>query len=64
MNKYPIFVFGSGRSGTTLLQTILNSYKDICISGEHGGFLKGIAESYFSFHKANIKNKILQEEKN
>lgn len=43
----PIFVLGSGRSGTTLLQKLLNSTDDVIIWGEHGGFLKQIADSYF-----------------
>ena len=43
----PIFVLGSGRSGTTLLQKLLNSTNEIIIWGEHGGFLKQIADSYF-----------------
>ncbi len=45
----PLFVLGSGRSGTTLLQRILNSFAGVCIWGEHGGFLKGIARSYAAF---------------
>ena len=46
-NGFPIFLLGSGRSGTTLLQRILNSADDVLIWGEHGGFLKQIAEAYF-----------------
>lgn len=45
--KPPIFLIGSGRSGTTLLMKILNSVPDIMIYGEHGGFLKQIADAYF-----------------
>ena len=44
---FPIFLLGSGRSGTTLLQKILNSADDVMIWGEHGGFLKKIAGAYF-----------------
>lgn len=47
INGFPIFLLGSGRSGTTLLQKILNSAEDVMIWGEHGGFLKQIAEAYF-----------------
>lgn len=35
-----------GRSGSTLLQRLLNVHPDLTIWGEHGGFLKGLAESY------------------
>jgi hypothetical protein len=47
MTKPPIFILGSGRSGSTLLQRILNSYPDITIWGEHGGFLKETAAAFF-----------------
>lgn len=47
--KNPIFLLSTRRSGTTLLQRILNSHKDITMWGEHGGFLKPIARSYISF---------------
>ena len=42
----PIFVASMGRSGSTLLQRILNVHPDITIWGEHGGFLAGILQSY------------------
>jgi len=45
----PLFIIGSGRSGTTLLQRILNSVEGVYIWGEHGGFLKSIANSYYKF---------------
>ena len=45
--KFPIFLLGTKRSGTTLLQRILNSAEDVRIWGEHGGFLNQIAEAYF-----------------
>lgn len=45
--KPPIFILGAGRSGTTLIQRLLNSYDDIMIWGEHGGFLKDAAASFF-----------------
>ena len=44
--KAPIFVFGSGRCGTTLIQRILNSHEQIVIWGEHEGFLGPLARSY------------------
>ncbi len=43
----PIFLLGTHRSGTTLLQRILNSSEDVVIWGEHGGFLSQVAEAYF-----------------
>lgn len=51
----PVFIIGSGRSGTTLLLKILNSVPEVCIWGEHGWFLKDIAKSYF----LNLENDFL-----
>lgn len=45
--KSPIFLLGTHRSGTTLLQRIINSSEDVVIWGEHGGFLSQVAEAYF-----------------
>jgi hypothetical protein len=45
--KFPIFLLGTGRCGSTLLQKILNSVDNVMIYGEHGGFLRHIAEAYF-----------------
>ncbi len=42
----PVFVASMGRSGSTLLQRVLNVHPDITIWGEHGGFLSGILQSY------------------
>jgi hypothetical protein len=65
--KPPIFILGAGRSGTTLIQRLLNSYDDIMIWGEHGGFLKDTAASFFSlledrgsrkFHFATMTNEL------
>jgi hypothetical protein len=55
--KPPIFVLSSGRSGSTLVQRILNSYPDITIWGEHRGFLRSVAEAYFSIleHPGNAR---------
>jgi hypothetical protein len=54
----PLFLIGSARSGTTLLQRVLNSAKGNYIFGEHGGFLKQIAESYNLFGKEDIAKNI------
>jgi hypothetical protein len=43
----PVFIFGFARSGTTLLQRILNSYDDVLIWGEHVGFLRDVANAYY-----------------
>lgn len=65
--KPPIFILGAGRSGTTLIQRVLNSYDDIMIWGEHGGFLKDAAASFFTlledpgsrkFHFAEVTNEL------
>jgi len=38
---------GSGRCGSTLLQSILNTNPDFLIWGEHNGFLEQIAAAYY-----------------
>ncbi|PIR48397.1 hypothetical protein COU80_04585 [Candidatus Peregrinibacteria bacterium CG10_big_fil_rev_8_21_14_0_10_55_24] len=43
----PLFVIGPPRSGTTLVQRLLNSYDDILIWGEHEGVLSFIADAFF-----------------
>jgi len=45
--EFPIFLLGTGRCGSTLLQKILNSVENATIYGEHGGFLKDVARAYF-----------------
>jgi len=45
--RQPIFVLGAARTGTTLLQRLLNSYDDILIWGEHAGFLEDVARGFF-----------------
>jgi hypothetical protein len=35
-----------GRSGSTLLQRVLNVHPTLTIWGEHGGFLKGLVDAY------------------
>lgn len=42
----PVFVASMGRSGSTLLQRVLNVHPELTIWGEHGGFLKGLLESH------------------
>jgi hypothetical protein len=43
----PIFLFGAARTGTTLLQRLLNSYDDVLIWGEHAGMLEPVAEAFY-----------------
>lgn len=53
----PIFVASLGRSGSTLLQRVLNVHPQVTIWGEHGGMLKGITEACTALqHEANTKN--------
>lgn len=43
----PLLLLGVSRSGTTLLQRILNSYDDVIIWGEHAGYLTNLVDSYY-----------------
>ena len=45
--KSPIFLFGSGRCGSTLLQRALNMHPQLVMYGEHEGFLAPLANSYY-----------------
>ncbi|MGD8313507.1 MAG: sulfotransferase [Syntrophobacterales bacterium] len=55
--NFPIFLLGTGRCGSTLLQKILNSVENIMIYGEHGGFLKDVAKAYF----LNLEDKMIEK---
>jgi hypothetical protein len=55
--RFPIFLLGTGRCGSTLLQKILNSVDNVMIYGEHGGFLRQIAEAYF----LNLEDKKIEK---
>ena len=60
--KFPIFLLGTGRCGSTLLQKILNSVENAMIYGEHGGFLKQVAAAYFlNFEDKMIKKYIMSQ---
>ena len=54
---FPIFLLGTGRCGSTLLQKILNSVENAMIYGEHGGFLKQVAAAYF----LNLEDKMIEK---
>jgi hypothetical protein len=45
--KSPIFLFSSGRCGSTLLQRALNMHPSVVMYGEHEGFLAPLSNSYF-----------------
>ena len=60
--NFPIFLLGTGRCGSTLLQKILNSVDNVAIYGEHGGFLKQIAAAYFlNFEDEMIEKYIMSQ---
>ena len=52
--EQPIFIFGQARSGSTLVQRLINSYEDVIIYGEHLGLLTEIALSYHQFVKRSV----------
>lgn len=39
MNHRPVFIFGTHRSGSTMIERMLNCHPDLVIWGEHGGML-------------------------
>jgi hypothetical protein len=43
----PVVLAGSGRCGSTLLQSILNTNPEFLVWGEHNGFLRQIAAAYY-----------------
>jgi hypothetical protein len=42
----PVFLISTGRSGSTLVQRVLNCHRDLVVWGEHFGFLNGLASAY------------------
>lgn len=69
MNKQQLFLIGTGRSGTTLIQRVINTFPNTMIWGEHAGFLKQLSELYFflkdnpSLHEFSYINPIPDEKK-
>lgn len=55
----PIFIFGQARSGSTLVQRLLNSLDRVIIYGEHIGMLNGIAATYSAFVNSPILDQFL-----
>lgn len=62
--KDPIIILGTGRCGSTLLQRILNTAEDITIWGEHAGFMKGLAQSYYVLTESEHIHKNYYSRKN
>ncbi len=54
----PIFVASMGRSGSTLLQRLLNVHPQVTIWGEHAGFLTGILQSYALAREPNAEKNL------
>ena len=44
--KSPIFLLGSGRCGSTLVQRALNAHPEVVMYGEHEGFLGPLSNAY------------------
>jgi hypothetical protein len=57
----PVFLLSPGRSGSTLLQRYLNCSTDLILWGEHAGFLRGIANSYYTATKNAEVQKLLKD---
>ena len=60
MNNFkPIFIIGVGRSGTSLLQSMLNAHKDISFPPETHFIRYYLIKKY---NYDNVKNKLLEDE--
>lgn len=57
----PLFIITKTRTGSTLLQRLLNSYEDTIIWGEHGGFLKGVVDLYAQIRQNKGLNRFVFE---
>lgn len=53
----PVIIAGSGRCGSTLLQSVLNTNLDFLIWGEHNGFLRQISAAYFGAEHPRFPDK-------
>jgi hypothetical protein len=60
----PVFAISTGRSGSTLVQRILNCHPDLVIWGEHFGFLNGLANVYVQMTKPEQKHYPRRKEDN
>lgn len=46
-DEAPVFLLSTGRSGSTLLQRLLNCHPDLVMWGEHHGFLGGLSYPFY-----------------
>jgi hypothetical protein len=46
MQEQPVFLMSTGRSGSTLVQRLLNCHPDLVMWGEHHGFLGGLGHTF------------------
>jgi hypothetical protein len=46
MTSNPVFLLSTGRSGSTLLQRLLNCHPDLVLWGEHHGFVGDLAHGF------------------
>ena len=52
----PVFVISSGRSGSTLVQRLLNCHRELVVWGEHFGFLETAAGALAQMHNPEQKH--------
>jgi hypothetical protein len=60
IKETPVFILGSWRGGTTLVQRILNSVDGVAIWGEQGWWLTKIAEAYFQMYENDVSSRNLR----
>jgi hypothetical protein len=58
VTRQPVFVLGHARSGTTLVQRVLNSYEDVLVWGEHAGVLRDVAAAW---HRAATSEQFFRD---
>lgn len=54
----PVFLLAAARSGSTYLQRLINCMSEITLWGEHGGFLRQLAQAYASASHPNFARNI------
>lgn len=54
----PVFLLAAARSGSTYLQRLINCTSEITLWGEHGGFLRQLAQAYSSASHPNFTRNI------
>ena len=58
--KTPIFIVGMPRSGTTLVEQIISSHKEVLATGENGILLKVVAKNFLK--KDQLQKKLFHED--